>query len=120
MGRKGKLNGGVYQFSIPRRSTPTESGAPIPEAMGSAIVINFQPAGRGEIATTGDFVLTANEVNAVAASLRDNDIEVTAIHNHMLTDEPRLFFMHFWAHGSETKIAQAMEAALKHVDSAAP
>jgi hypothetical protein len=119
MGRKGKLNGGVYQFSIPRHSAPTESRAPIPEAMGSAIAINFQQAGRGEIARTGDFVLTANEVNAVAASLRDNDVDVTAIHNHMLNDEPRLFFMHFWAHGSESKIAQAMAAALKHIDVAA-
>ena len=67
----------------------------VPEAMGSAIAINFQPTGSGKTAITGDFVLIAKEVNPVIKALRDNGIEVTAIHNHMLDDQPRLFFMHF-------------------------
>ncbi len=58
--------------------------------MGSAIAINFQPTGGGKAAITGDFVLTAEEVNPVLRTLRENGIEVTALHNHMLADEPRL------------------------------
>ena len=64
----------------------------VPEAMGSAIAINFQGTGGGKAAITGDFVLTADEVNPVLRALRSNGIEVTAVHNHMLDDEPRLFF----------------------------
>jgi hypothetical protein len=95
LGRKGKINGGVYQVSIPRAETPREYGIEVPEAMGSAIAINLQPTGGGKAAITGDFVLTAEEVNPVLRALRANGIEVTALHNHMLDDQPRLFFMHF-------------------------
>src|SRR4029450_7765605 len=97
LGYTGKVNGGVYQFSIPRAEVTREHDMEIPEAMGSAIAINFQPTGAGKAAITGDFVLTADEVNPVLQALQANGIEVTALHNHMLNDEPRLFFMHFWA-----------------------
>ena len=80
----------------------------VPEAMGSAIAINFQPTGGGKAAITGDFVLTADEVNPVMQALRANGIEVTAIHNHMLDDEPRLFFMHFWANDDAQKLAKGL------------
>ena len=95
IGRKGKVNGGVYAVSVPRSETPKDHGMVVPEAMGSAIAINFQPTGGGKAAVTGDFVLTADEVNPVIKALRASGIEVTALHNHMLDDEPRLFFMHF-------------------------
>lgn len=90
----------------------------VPEAMGSAIVINFQATGPGKVATTGDFVLTAQEVNPVLRALRANGIEVTAIHNHMLGDEPRLFFMHFWANAETQKVAKGLRAALDQVRTA--
>jgi hypothetical protein len=96
LGRKGKGAGGVYQVSVPRAEPVKDSGMEVPEAMGSAIAINFPPTGDGKAAITGDFVLAANEVNPVIRALRGNGIEVTAIHNHMLDDEPRMFFMHFW------------------------
>jgi hypothetical protein len=83
--------------------------------MGSAIVINFQPTGAGKAAISGDFVLTADEVAPVLRALRANGIEVTAIHNHMLADEPRLFFMHFWAHDDAQKLAKGLAAALERV-----
>ena len=76
---------------------PNDEGMEVPEAMGSAIAINFQPTGPGKVAITGDFVLTQDEVNPVIRALHAHGIEVTALHNHMLNDEPRLFFMHFWA-----------------------
>jgi hypothetical protein len=80
--------------------------------MGSAIGINFQPTGGGKAAITGDFVLTSKEVNPVAKALRDNGIEVTALHNHMLEEQPRLFFMHFWANDDAEKLAKGLRAAL--------
>src|SRR3546814_15242115 len=92
--RKGKVGGGVYAFGIPRAETPSDGGMELPVAMGSAVAINFQPTGGGKAAITGDFVLTASEVNPVLHALREHGIEVTALHNHMLDDEPRLFLMH--------------------------
>src|SRR6266536_5962235 len=93
MGVKGQANGGVYQFGIPRKEPITESGMPVPGAMGSANAINFQPTGGGKAAITGDFVVTGEEVNPVIKVLRSNGIEVTALHSHMLTEQPRVFFM---------------------------
>ena len=92
-----------------------DGGMDVPEAMGSAITINFQPTGSGKAAITGDFVLTADEVNPVIRAFQSNGIEVTAIHNHMLNDEPRLFFMHFWANDDAQKLAGGLRAALDQV-----
>jgi biotin operon repressor len=118
LGAKGAINGGVYQLGIPRAETVTEGGRAVPTSMGSAIAINFQPTGPGKAAITGDFVLTAKEVNPVLQALRANGIEVTALHNHMLNDEPRLFFMHFWANDDAGKLVQGLKAALAHVNTA--
>lgn len=115
LGHKGKAGGGVYAFGIPRAEAPREGGMALPPAMGAAEAINFQPTGDGKAAITGDFVLTAAEVNPVLRTLRENGIEVTALHNHMLDDEPRLFFMHFWANDDAQKLARGLAAALKHV-----
>jgi biotin operon repressor len=112
LGRKGKNNGGIYQVSVPRAEPVKEHGMEVPEAMGSATAINFQPTGAGKAAITGDFVMIAEEVNPVVKALRDNGIEVTALHNHMLEDQPRLFFMHFWANDDATKLAKGLKAAL--------
>jgi len=112
MGAKGKDNGGVLGYGIPRAEKISDDGMAVPPAMGSAIGINFQPTGGGKAAITGDFVLTAKEVNPVAKALRDNGIEVTAIHSHMLDEQPRLFFMHFWANDDAQKLAKGLRAAL--------
>ena len=112
---EGRINGGVYQVSIPRAEPVTESGMPVPAALGSAIAINFQPTGKGKAAITGDFVLTAAEVNPVLRELREHGIEVTALHNHMLNDEPRLFFMHFWANDDLGKLLDGLHAALARI-----
>ena len=116
MGAKGTNNGGMYQYSIPRAEPIKDNGMPVPPALGSAQAINFEPTGGGKAAITGDFVLTAKEVPLVMKALRDNGIEMTALHNHMLNDEPRLFFMHFWAHDDAGKLAQGVKAALSHVN----
>jgi hypothetical protein len=112
IGAKGKYSGGVYQFSIPRAEKIMDEGMEIPPSMGVAMPLNFQPLGNGKAAITGDFVLTSNEVNPVIRALKDNGINVTAVHSHMLTEEPRLFFLHFWATDDQDKLAKRLRAAL--------
>jgi len=116
MGYSGRNNGGIYQFTIPRGEPVIEDGMEIPAAMGSAIGINFQPTGDGKAAITGDFVLAANEVDPVIKALTANGIEVTALHSHMLTEQPRMFFMHFWANDDAQKLARGLRAALDRID----
>jgi len=123
MGQSGKVNGTVYQYSIARGDEITDSamtsggtGAVIPPAMGVAQAINFQSTGGGKAAITGDFVLIAGEVNPVIKALRENGIEVTTLHSHMLTDTPHLFFMHFWANDDAEKLARGLRAALDKVN----
>ena len=115
MGFHGQDNGGIYGFSIPRAQPVTEQGMTLPPPMGSAIGINFQPTGFHTAAITGDFVLTAKEVNPVIGALKGADIEVTALHSHMLQEEPRLFFMHFWANDDALKLAGGLRAALDKI-----
>jgi Domain of Unknown Function (DUF1259) len=112
LGFKGSANGGVYQFGIPRTEVITEEGMAVPPSMGTAIAINFQPLAGGKVAVTGDFVLLGKEVNPVLKALRNNGIEVTALHSHMIEDSPHLFFMHFWAHDDASKLARGLRAAL--------
>jgi hypothetical protein len=90
----------------------------VPPAMGTATAINFQPTGNGKAAITGDFVLLPAEVNPVLMALRENEIEVTALHSHMLKDEPRLFMMHFWAVGDAATLAHGLKSALDRTNSA--
>ncbi len=112
LGATGKVNGGVYQVSVPRRETVREGKHEVPPSMGVATAINFQPSGGGKAAITGDFVLVASEVNPVIQALQGSGIEVTALHSHMLDEQPRLFFMHFWANDDATKLARGLRAAL--------
>jgi hypothetical protein len=120
IGAKGLPNGGVYQFTVPRRDPVSESGMQIapPGPTGVATAINFQPTGGGKAAITGDFVLIAEEVNPVIKALRANGIEVTAVHSHMLTEQPRLIFMHFWANDDAFRLARGLRAALDKTASA--
>ena len=112
IGVRGRTNGGVYQVSIPRREKILEDKKEIPSSMGLSTAINFQPTGGGKAAITGDFVLIAREVNPVIWALSQNGIAVTAIHSHMSAEQPRLFFMHFWANDDAAKLARGIRAAL--------
>lgn len=117
VGVTGKMNGPVYQVAVPRAEPITENGHPVPPSMGIATAINFQPTGGGKAAITGDFVLRASEVNPVAKALRANGIDVTAIHSHMLDEDPRLYFMHFWANADAVGLAKGLRAALDKTNS---
>jgi hypothetical protein len=114
IGVKGQANGGVYQFGVPRRDPVTMDGMAVAPAgpLGVATGIGFQPTGSGKAAITGDFVMLSSEVNPVIKALRDGGIEVTALHSHMLDEQPRLFFMHFWANDDAVKLAKGLRAAL--------
>ena len=115
IGHQGTYKGGVLSFAVPRSAAITMNGMTITPAQGVAESINFQEAGAGKVATTGDFVLTADEVNPVISALQDNHISITALHSHMLKEEPRLFFMHFWGLGSSEAVSEGIKAALAKV-----
>ena len=112
IGAPGKVNGGVLQFSIPRTGKSSDSGMDIPPAIGTATAINFQPTGGGKAAISGDFVLLKEEVNLVIRALRTHGIDVTAMHNYMLFDEPHLYFVQVWANADAVTPAQGLQAAL--------
>jgi uncharacterized protein DUF1259 len=114
VGAKGQPNGGVYQFAVPRRDPVTQAGMTLSPVgpLGVATAIGFQPTGGGNAAITGDFVMIASEVNPVIKALRAGGIEVTALHSHMLDEQPRLFFMHFWANDDAIKLAKTLRTAL--------
>jgi hypothetical protein len=120
IGVKGQANGGVYQFAVPRRDAVTENGTQLSPVgpLGVATAIGFQPTGGGKAAITGDFVLAGEEVNTVIQALRSNGIEVTALHSHMLNEQPRLFFMHFWANDDALKLARGLRSAIDKTASA--
>lgn len=116
LGTKGKHNGNLLQYGFPRNERLLESGMEMPPSIGMATGINFQMSG-DQAAITGDFVLMAKEVNPVVKALTENGITVTAIHNHMLFDDPRLFMLHFWAVGDPGKLATGLKAALDQTNS---
>jgi hypothetical protein len=115
LGTKGNITGGVYQVGIPRAQPIMDMGIAIPAAMGVGEAINFQPLGSGKAAITGDFILVAKEVNPVIRALKKNNIDVTALHNHMLEEQPRMFFVHFWASDDLNKLLTGLKAALAEV-----
>jgi len=112
LGYGGKVNGGVYQVSVPRREPITMDGEVVPPSMGVSTAINFQPTGRGWAAITGDFVMLSSEVNRIIPILRAGQIDVTALHSHMVGEEPRLYFMHFWADNDAGKLAATLRRAI--------
>jgi hypothetical protein len=117
LGHKGAVNGGILQVNIPRTEKITDQDMEVPPSMGTSTSLNFQPTGGGKAAITGDFVLLPNEVNPVLKALRENGIQVTALHSHMLNDQPHLLFMHFWANDDAVKLAKGLRAGLDRTNS---
>jgi hypothetical protein len=89
----------------------------MPPAMGVATALNFQPTGNGKAAVAGDFVVLGRETAPLLKTLESNGIAVTALHNHMVNDEPRLFFVHVFANDDALKIARALRAGLDVIGS---
>ncbi len=115
IGYDGGMGGGVFHITVPRNDVHVAAmGTMIPGSMGMNTPLNFQLDGQNA-AINGDFMLRPDEVNPVIRTLRANGIEVASIHNHMLDDEPRLLFMHFWAYGDAVDLAKGLKAALEHI-----
>ncbi len=119
LGYSGKVNGNIVQYSIARSETITENGHQLLPSMGVSTGFNFQPTGPETAAITGDFALINTEVNPVAQALRSNGIDVTAMHQHHLSEQPKIYYMHFWANDDPAKLAQGLRAALDQTNSAA-
>jgi hypothetical protein len=117
LGVSGRLNGSVYQVSVPRSETIMEMGHSLPPSMGVATAINFQPTGAGKAAITGDFVLRGSEVNPVIRAFKKNGIDATALHSHLIDSDPQLYFMHFWANDDALKLARGLREALDQTKS---
>ena len=113
LGRKGTADGGLFKYSIPRRDTIVEDGHVLPAVpLNLTTVINFQPVGGGRAAINGDFILTAPEVQKVIQALRAANIQIVELHNHGLTEQPRLFYIHYWAVDDAVTLARALRPAL--------
>jgi hypothetical protein len=120
LGRKGTTDGGIYKFSIGRADTVTQDGITLNAALGVATALNFQPTGGGKAAINGDFVMLAEEVNPVLDALRKNKIQIVELHNHGLTEQPHLYYAHFWANDDAVTLAKGLRAALDQTNSAKP
>lgn len=115
LGYEGSMSGGVFHITVPRNDIQVKMmGTAIPGNMGMNTPLNFQISGK-KSAINGDFMLLADEVNPVIKALRSNGIEVASLHNHMLNEEPRLFFMHFWAYGDAVSLAKGLRIALDQI-----
>ncbi len=120
IGRVGKINGGVYNFTIARGEKITMDGMELPPATGVTTVLNFQPVGDGKAAINGDIAMTAKEVDPVLRALRSNGIAIVEVHQHMLNDDPHLFYTHFWAVDDAQKLAKGLRAAVDQTNTAKP
>ncbi|MBB5159058.1 DUF1259 domain-containing protein [Saccharopolyspora phatthalungensis] len=112
LGRNGTADGGIYKFTIARNDIVTDAGHVLPPGTGVNTALNFQPVGGGRAVINGDFVLTAPEVEKVIQALRKGGIIVVELHNHSLTDQPRLFYLHFWAADDGVALAKTLRTAV--------
>jgi hypothetical protein len=117
IGTSGMPEDGVLLYRVPRAENVTENGVAIPASFDVASVLKFQPLPDNRAALVGEFVLTGPEVNPVISALNDNGILVTATHTHMLSEEPRLFYLHIWATGDQTQLARGLRVALDRTNS---
>ncbi|QIZ39813.1 DUF1259 domain-containing protein [Saccharopolyspora sp. ASAGF58] len=112
LGRRGSADGGIYRFTIARNDAAQDSGHVVPPGTGVNTALNFQPVGGGRAAINGDFVVTAPEVQNVIQALRRGEITWSNCTTNSLTDEPRLFYMHFWAVDNAVALAKALRTAV--------
>ncbi len=118
LGYNGRANGSIVQYSIARSETITENGHQLLPAMGVSTALNFQPTGATTAAITGDFILMGTEVESVAQALRANAIDVTAVHQHHINEQPKVYYMHFWGNADPTALTSGLRAALDQTNSA--
>lgn len=112
LGFSGTMNNGVYKLTIGRPDVDLkEHGAPVSSFLGFNTWASWQGTPENA-AVAGDFTMLADEVASVVKTLIENDIEVVALHNHMVHENPRIFFLHYWGVGPAEKLAKGLKAAL--------
>src|SRR5712691_5320473 len=113
LGKQGDFKADVLKVNIPRNDLAvTVAGVKTPTPFGFGGWIAMTKGSRGMDVMMGDLVLTQDEVNPVMSALLDNGIDVTALHNHFLWDEPRMFYMHVHGHGKPADLARKVKPAL--------
>ncbi|MFF9350267.1 DUF1259 domain-containing protein [Streptomyces sp. NPDC014734] len=116
LGTKGTVEDGIYKILFVRRETIADGRLILPSGLGSTSAFNFQPLGGGRAALSGDCAMLADEVPKVLKALRQGGIKLVELHNHHLTEDPRLFFTHFWAVGDGVALARTARSALDATD----
>ena len=112
LGRKGAVSADVHRYGFPRSDLTVKlDGVTIKPALALGGWVAFKPM-HGEVMVMGDLVLLETEVNPVMATLIENGIEITAVHNHLLRADPAPFYMHVGGHGDAVKMATAIRTAL--------
>jgi len=112
IGAKATMSKGVYKYTIGRPDVSlTEHGTKVTTFMGFNTWAAFQGA-PDHAAVAGDFTMTENEVTPVIKALIEHGIEVVAVHNHMVHEQPRIFFLHYWGVGNAEELAKGLKAAL--------
>ncbi|WP_330339066.1 LppY/LpqO family protein [Streptomyces sp. NBC_00557] len=117
IGTKGENENGVLQYHVPvsRPVADTRAGTTLPYLMEASTLLMFQPLGGGRAAVNGDFTMTAGQVNPVVRALRAHGVTVIELHNHLLYEQPRLFYLHFWKTGDATTLAHGLRAGLDRI-----
>jgi hypothetical protein len=112
LGNKAEMNKGVYKYTIGRPDVDLrEHGVKVTTFMGFNTWAAFQGTPE-KAAVAGDFTMLENEVAPVIKALVENGIEVVAVHNHMVHEQPRIFFLHYWGVGNAEQLAKGLRAAL--------
>jgi hypothetical protein len=83
----------------------------------TASEVVFQQLGDGRVANTGELFISPGEVEPVVRALDENGLHVTALHNHMIEDQPRMYWVHWYATGDAATLAKGVAAALSHMNS---
>jgi len=116
LGKEGNKKSNIISFGFSRKETIAENGHPLPKTFGIHTAVSFQMIDDKSI-VTGDYVMTADEINEVIKVLTENNNIITALHNHMINEEPRLFFMHFFGYASPEPLSKGIRAALEKTNS---
>src|SRR5450756_1943589 len=107
------LPGGVIRFNMPRKDLHvTVSGTEIKPGLALGSWAAFHPVGDNDVMVMGDLVLTEDEVAPVMKALQDGGVEITALHNHLLGESPRILYIHMGGHGNPVKLAQTIKHAV--------
>lgn len=112
LGYNAEISKGVYKYTIGRPDIKlTEHGVPVSTFLGFNIWAAWQGTPE-RAAVVGNFTMVEDEVEPVLKALIENGIEVVALHNHMVHERPRIFFLHYWGVGNAEQLAKGLRAAL--------